>query len=47
MDEPWCEIVASAAACVKATEAHTYPKRKEKQKRAAAAFRERKRQQCM
>jgi hypothetical protein len=47
MHETWCEIVASAAVCAKATEARTYPKRRAQQKRAAAAFRERKRQQRM
>ena len=44
MSENWREIVVTAEACAKATEAHTYPKRKDMQKRAAAAFRERKKQ---
>jgi len=44
MDETWREIIVTAAACAKATEARTYAKRKQLQKRAAAAFRERKMQ---
>lgn len=39
MHETWNEIVATAEACKKATEARTYPKRREQQKRAVAKFR--------
>ncbi len=39
MQEQWNEIVATAAACKKATEARTYPKRRAQQKLAAAKFR--------
>ena len=42
MAETWREIVITREACAKATEARTYPKRKEMQRRAVAAFRERK-----
>jgi len=44
MHDNWREICVTAAACAKATEARTYAKRKQLQKRAAAAFRERKMQ---
>jgi len=44
MSHMWREIIVTAAACAKATEARTYAKRKQLQKRAAAAFRERKMQ---
>ena len=44
MSDMWREILVTAAACAKATEARTYAKRKQLQKRAAAAFRERKMQ---
>jgi hypothetical protein len=39
MYDTWQEIVATAEACKKATAARTYTKRREQQKRAAAAFR--------
>jgi hypothetical protein len=44
MEETWREIVTSTAACAKATEARTYAKRKQLQKRAVAKIRERKMQ---
>jgi hypothetical protein len=39
MEEQWNEIVATAAACKKATEARTYPKRMAKHKLAVAKIR--------
>ena len=39
MDEQWYEIATTAAACKKATDARTYPKRRAQQKLAAAKFR--------
>jgi hypothetical protein len=43
MHAQWNEIVATAAACKKATEARTGPKRRAQIKRAAAALRKRRR----
>ena len=39
MHAQWNEILATAAACKKATDARTYPKRRAQQKLAAAKFR--------
>ena len=43
MSATWGEIVATAEACAKATEARTGPKQRERRKRAAAALRGRRR----
>ena len=43
MSETWGEIVVTAVACAKATEARTGPKQREHRKRAAAALRGRRR----
>jgi hypothetical protein len=42
MQEQWNEILATAAACKKATDARTYPKRREREKLAVARFRAKK-----
>jgi hypothetical protein len=39
MEDTWNEILATAEACKKATDARTYPKRRAQQKLAAAKFR--------
>jgi hypothetical protein len=39
MSKTWLEILQTADACAKATEARTYPKRRARQKLAAAKFR--------
>ncbi len=39
MSKTWLEILQTADACAKATEARTYPKRRAQQKLAAAKFR--------
>jgi hypothetical protein len=43
MSKTWLEILQTADACAKATEARTYPKRRAQIKRAAAALRKRRR----
>ncbi len=39
MDEQWYEIATTDAACKKATDARTYPKRRAQHQRAVAKFR--------
>ena len=45
MSRTWSEILVTAEACAKATEARLHPKRMEARKSAAARFRKRKREE--